>query len=39
MWRRLGQARDRVYEVSVSDPVKRDVVGATLYAEATEQAA
>lgn len=39
MWRRLGQARDRVYEVSISDPVKRDVVGATLYAEATEQAA
>jgi len=35
MWRRLGQARDRVYEVSISDPVKRDVVGATLYAEAT----
>lgn len=36
MWRRLGQARDRVYEVSISDPVKRDVVGATLYAEKTE---
>jgi hypothetical protein len=39
MWRRLGEARDRVYEVSISDPVKRDVVGATLYAEATEQVA
>jgi hypothetical protein len=39
IWRRLGQARDRVYEVSISDPVKRDVVGATLYAEATEAAA
>lgn len=39
MWRRLGQARDRVYEVSISDPVRRDVVGATLYAEATEAAA
>jgi len=36
IWRRLGQARDRVYEVRVSDPVKRDVVGATLYAEPTE---
>lgn len=35
IWRRLGQARDRVYEVSISDPVKRDVVGATLYAEET----
>jgi hypothetical protein len=35
MWRRLGQARDRVYEVSISDPVKRDVVGATLYASPT----
>lgn len=34
MWRRLGQARDRVYEVSMSDPVKRDIVGASL--EATE---
>jgi hypothetical protein len=39
MWRRLGTARDRVYEVSISDPVKRDIVGATLYAEATEAAA
>jgi hypothetical protein len=39
MWRRLGHARDRVYEVSVSDPVRRDVVGATLYAEAIEAAA
>lgn len=34
MWRRLGQARDRVYEVSISDPVKRDIVGATLFASA-----
>lgn len=33
LWRRLGQARDRVYEVSISDPVKRDVVGATLFAQ------
>jgi len=28
--RRLGAARDRVYEVSVSDAVNRDIVGATL---------
>lgn len=33
--RRLGAARDRVYEVSVSDPVNRDIVGATLRGEAT----
>lgn len=32
IWRRLGQARDRVFEVRVSDPVYRDIVGATLYA-------
>lgn len=28
--RRLGAARDRIYEVTVSDPVCRDVVGASL---------
>ncbi len=33
MWRRLGQARDRVYEVRLSDPVSRDIVGATLFAQ------
>jgi hypothetical protein len=32
--RRLGSARDRVYEVIVSDPVNRDVVGASLKANA-----
>jgi hypothetical protein len=32
-WNRLGQARDRVYEINVSDPVQRDIIGATLYAE------
>lgn len=32
--RRLGAARDRVYEVTVSDPVNRDVIGATIKAEA-----
>ena len=31
--RRLGAPRDRVYEVTVSDPVNRDVVGATIKAE------
>ncbi len=30
VWRRLGMARDRIYEVRMSDPVPRDVVGATL---------
>lgn len=30
IWKRLGMARDRVYEVRISDPVPRDVVGATL---------
>lgn len=37
MWRRLGRARDRVYEMSISDPVKRDVVGATLFAQNEQQ--
>lgn len=36
--RRLGQARDRVYEARFSDPTRRDIVGATLFAGA-EQAA
>lgn len=31
--RQLGQARDRIYEVSISDPVQRDIIGATLFAE------
>ena len=33
IWRRLGNARDRVYEVRFSDPVSRDIVGASLTAE------
>lgn len=37
IWRRLGSARDRVYEVRVSDPVKRDIAGASLRSEATQQ--
>lgn len=31
--RRLGAARDRVYEVSITDPVKRVIIGANLIAE------
>lgn len=30
IWRRLGSARDRVYEVRVSDPINAVIVGATL---------
>ena len=33
--RRLGSGRDRVYEIRVSDPVNRDLVGATLRGDAT----
>lgn len=36
IWRRLGSARDRVYEARVSDPVKRDVAGASLIVGATK---
>lgn len=32
IWRKLGQARDRIWEVVVTDPVDCDIVGATLYA-------
>jgi hypothetical protein len=28
-WYRLGQGRNRVYEVSITDPVKRAILGAT----------
>jgi len=34
IWRRLGMARDRVWEVSVSDPVKAAIVSANLKASA-----
>ncbi len=30
MWRRLGMARDTVFEIEVIDPVARDIVGVTL---------
>ena len=29
----LGEARDRVWECNISDPVKRDIIGATLWGE------
>ena len=37
MWRRMGSSRDRVYEMRISDPVKRDVAGASLRVEITGQ--
>lgn len=39
IWRRLGMTtkiRDRVYEVSGSDPVKMDIIGAELYLKPTD---
>ncbi len=33
----IGEARDRVYEVNVSDPVSRDIIGATVFGERQEQ--
>ena len=36
IWRRLGTARDRIYEVSISDPVKTVIVSANLKAEIGE---
>jgi hypothetical protein len=30
MWRRLGMARDRVFEVVVTDPVKAVIISANL---------
>jgi hypothetical protein len=36
IWRRLGWSRDRVFEVSVTDPVKAVIVSANLKAEAGE---
>jgi hypothetical protein len=37
--RRLGQFRDRVWEANFSDPVARDIIGATMFGEAEEDAA
>jgi hypothetical protein len=36
IWRRLGTARDRVFEVSISDPVNAVIVSANLKATAGE---
>jgi len=33
LWRRLGEARDRIYELNYSDPTARDIIGATLFVE------
>jgi hypothetical protein len=33
LWRRLGSSRDRVYEVSITDPVKVVLIGADVDAE------
>lgn len=35
--RRLSFARDRVWEATFSDPVPRDIIGATLFGEGEEQ--
>ena len=32
MWRRLGNARDRVFEVSITDPIKAVIISANLKA-------
>jgi hypothetical protein len=36
IWRRLGTARDRIFEVSVSDPVKAVIISANLKMTAGE---
>jgi hypothetical protein len=36
VWNRLGTSFDRVYEVTFTDPVQRDIVGATLFGEPEE---
>lgn len=36
IWRRLGSSRDRVYEARISDPVRRDVAGASLQIAGTK---
>lgn len=34
VWRKLGNSRNRIYKVTINDPVKRVIVGAHLEAEA-----
>jgi len=36
-WNRLGQSRSRIYEVVVSDPVKRNIINAYLSADAGKE--
>ena len=36
IWRRLGQARDRIWEVVVTDPIKAVIISANLKAEGAE---
>ena len=36
IWRRLGQSRDRIYEVVVTDPIKCVIVSANLKGEGAE---
>ena len=36
IWRRLGWSRDRIFEVSISDPIKAVVVSANLKASAAD---
>ena len=36
IWRRLGMARDRVFEVVVTDPVKAVIISANLKASEGE---
>jgi hypothetical protein len=36
IWRRLGQARDRIFEVSVSDPVNFVIISANLKVQGAE---
>ena len=36
IWRRLGQARDRVFEVTVTDPIKAVIISANLKASQGE---
>lgn len=33
IFRRLGQSRDRIFQISISDPVKRVITGASLEAK------
>ena len=36
IWRRLGMARDRIFEVSITDPVRAVIISANLVASAGE---